>query len=182
MKVITNTNVILENGILFDGIVAFENGRIKEVSKRSEYQIPTDAEVIDAQGLYTAPGLVDIHNHGSESSFFIDDPEECCSHFLRHGQTTVLPTFYQTYTASEMISGAEKLKEFSRSGNGRIIKGIYMEGPYMQAVGSNQDLFKWNGDIVPSAYRELVDRLASYVKVWAVDPSRESITEFMNYV
>ena len=37
MKVITNTNVILENGILFDGIVAFENGRIINVCKRSEF-------------------------------------------------------------------------------------------------------------------------------------------------
>ena len=182
MKVITNTNVILENGILFDGIVAFENGKIIEVSKRSEYQIPSDAEIIDARGLYTAPGLIDIHNHGSETNFFIDDPQECCNHFLKHGQTTVLPTFYQTYSASEMISGAEKLKDFSKSGNGRIIKGIYMEGPYMQAEGSNQDLFKWNGDIEFSKYKELVDNLASYVKVWSIDPSRKNITEFMNYV
>lgn len=182
MKVITNTNVILENGILFDGIVAFENGRILSVCKRSEFIVPNDAEVIDAGGLFTAPGLIDIHNHGSENNFFIDNPTECCNHFLKHGQTTVLPTFYQTYSAEEMISGAKMLKDFSKSGNGRIIKGLYMEGPYMQAAGSNQDLFKWNGDIELSKYKELVDSIASYVKVWAIDPARKNITEFMNYV
>ncbi|MBR5438999.1 MAG: amidohydrolase family protein [Clostridia bacterium] len=182
MKVITNTNVILENGILYDGIVLIENGKIIDVNKRNGYAIPTNAEVLDGKGLYLAPGLIDIHNHGSQESFFTQDPEGCCNHFLKHGQTSVLPTFYQTLTAKEMIDGAKKLKEFSKKGVGRIIKGLYMEGPYMMAMGSNQELFKWNGDIELCKYKELVDKLASFVKIWAIDPARKNIEEFMRYV
>ena len=40
MKVITNANVILENGILYDGVVAFENGKIIDVKKRQDFSIP----------------------------------------------------------------------------------------------------------------------------------------------
>ena len=65
MKVIINTHVILLDGILFDGIVAIENDRIVKVCKQGEFDIPANAEIIDANGLYTAPGLIDIHNHGS---------------------------------------------------------------------------------------------------------------------
>lgn len=182
MKVITNANVILENGILYDGVVAFDNGKIIDVKKRQDFSIPKNCEVIDANGLFVAPGLIDIHNHGSQNCFFVDDPESCCNHFLAHGQTTVLPTFYQTLTAKEMIDGANKLKEFSKNGVGKIIKGLYMEGPYMMAMGSNQELFKWNGKIALENYKELVDRVASFVKIWAIDPARENIVEFMKYV
>ncbi len=182
MKVIINTHVVLVDGILFDGIVAIEGDRIVKVCKKSEFNIPDGAEIIDAKGLYTAPGLIDIHNHGSGDNFFIDDPEECVNYFIKHGQTTIYPTFYQTYTADEMISGAKLLKEFSKSGLGKVIKGIYMEGPYMRSGGSNQELFKWSGDIELSKYKELVDSLKGYAKVYSIDPARENIEEFMKYV
>ncbi len=182
MKVITNTNVILEDGIIFDGVVAFENETITFVGKKSDFTMPENAEIIDAEGLYTAPGFIDIHNHGSQSNFFIDNPDECVNHFIKHGQTTVLPTFYQTYTAEEMIEGCKMLKEFSKKGNGRIIGGLYMEGPYMNSAGSNQDLFKWAGDIDKNKYMPLVDELKDFAKVWSIDPNRKNIEEFMKYV
>ena len=182
MKVILNTNVILEDGIIFDGVVAFEKDIITFVGKKGDFNIPKNAEIIDANGLYTAPGLIDIHNHGSENNFFIDNPEECVEHFIKHGQTSVYPTFYQTYTADEMIEGTKMLKEFSLKGNGRIIQGLYMEGPYMQAAGSNSDLFKWNGEIDKKNYKKLVDELKGYAKIWAIDPARDGIAGFMQYV
>ena len=37
--------------------VFFENGKITEVSNR----VPTDETVIDAKGLYVAPGMIDVH-------------------------------------------------------------------------------------------------------------------------
>ncbi len=182
MKVIINTNVILPDGILFDGIVAFEGDKIVAVSKQSEYKIPDIAEIIDAGGLYVSPGLIDIHNHGSADNFFVDNPKACVEHFLSHGETTVLPTFYQTMGLEEMIDGANKLKEFSKSGIGKVIKGLYMEGPFMRASGSNSQLFKWSGEISKEQYTALVDGIGDFVKVWAIDPDRSNIVEIMDYV
>ena len=129
MKAIINTNVVLEKGIIFDGVVVLDGNRIINVGKKQDVEVPLGAEIVDGQGLFTCPGFIDIHNHGSVKNFFLDNPEECCNHFLSHGETTVLPTYYQTYSAEEMIEGTKKLKEFSKTGNGRIIKGLYMEGP-----------------------------------------------------
>lgn len=182
MKAIINTNVVLEKGIIFDGVVVLDGNRIINVGKKQDVEVPLGAEIVDGQGLFTCPGLIDIHNHGSVKNFFLDDPEECCNHFLSHGETTVLPTYYQTYSAEEMIEGTKKLKEFSKTGNGRIIKGLYMEGPYMRASGSNSQLFKWSDAIELSKYKNLVDEIASYVKVWAIDPAREGILDFVKYV
>lgn len=182
MKVIINTNVILPDGILFDGVVAFENGKITAVCKEKDFTIPDGAEIIDAKGLYTAPGLIDIHNHGSADDFFVDNPKACVEHFISHGETTILPTFYNTMSLEDMIQGADKLKEFSKSGIGKAIKGLYMEGPFMRASGSNSQMFKWSGDISKEKYSALVDGIGDFVRVWAIDPDRSNIVEIMDYI
>ena len=58
-NVIINGKVILENSIK-ELNVFFEDGKITEVSDRT----PTDENVIDAEGLYVAPGMIDVHTHG----------------------------------------------------------------------------------------------------------------------
>ena len=145
-------------------------------------EIPEGTEIIDAKGLYTAPGLIDIHNHGSEFDLFVNEPYKCAEYFLKHGQTTVLPTIYYDMTAEQMIEGARKIKEASKKGAGKIIHGIYMEGPYMSGRGSNFKFIKWNGDITEEAFVPLVDEIGDFVKVWAIDPARQNIEVFLSYV
>ena len=103
MNVIINTKLILEDSIIYDGAITFENGVIVELGKASDVTIPKDAVVFDAQGNYTAPGLVDIHNHGGDQYLFHENPQHCCEFFLSHGQTTVLPTFYCNLTCEQML-------------------------------------------------------------------------------
>ena len=103
MQAIINTKLILEDSYVWDGAVTFENGRIVQCGKRAEVDIPADAELIDAQGLYTAPGLVDIHNHGTAREHFYAAPRACADFFLSHGETTVLPTFYCNLTLQQML-------------------------------------------------------------------------------
>ena len=69
-------------------------------------QIPADAEIIDAKGLYTAPGLVDIYNHGSKEYLFSDEPLKAAEHFLKHGETTIFPTFYCSLNKEQILEGA----------------------------------------------------------------------------
>ena len=65
MNAIVNTRLILEDGIIFNGALTHENGRIVALGEAKDVPIPEGCAVTDAHGLYTAPGLVDIHNHGS---------------------------------------------------------------------------------------------------------------------
>lgn len=182
MKAIINTKLILEDGIIFDGVITWENGKILQLGSAEEVQLPADAEIIDAKGLYTAPGLVDIHNHGSEFALFSDEPTKCAQHFLRHGETTILPTFYCTMTEQAMLEGAAKVREASKSGAGKVLSGLYMEGPYMGGFGSNQKDILWCGDIHKEEFAHLVDELAMDARIWAICPARKNIEVFMAYV
>lgn len=182
MKAIINTKLIMEDGIIWDGAVTFENGRIADCGWREDVKIPAGCEVIDAGGLYTAPGFVDLHNHGSQYHLFYEDPTACAEHFIRHGQTTVLPTFYCDMTAQQYLDGAQKIRAAAKSGAGKILVGLYMEGPYMDGTGSNQKYIRWNGGIEKEDYEELVQELAGFAKVWAIAPERDGIEEFIAYV
>ena len=147
MKAWIHTNLILEDGILWDGAILWENDRIVALGSMDDIKIPEETEVLDAQGLYTAPGLIDIHNHGGPDFLFHEDPVHCAEFFLMHGQTTVLPTFYCNLTLQQMLDGLRKIKNAARQGAGRSIGGIYMEGPYMNGTGSNQKYILWDGAI-----------------------------------
>lgn len=181
MKAIVNTKLIMEDGIIWDGAVTFENGKIISVGKRCDVDVSGADEIIDAGGLYTAPGLVDMHNHGSTEHSFADNPMEASRFFLSHGVTTVLPTFYHNISKEGMIESAAKVKEASLTGAGKIMRGIYMEGPFMSLMGSMQNQIKWTGAIQKSDYVDLIDAFGDMVLVWAIDPDRENIEEFMDY-
>ncbi len=182
MYAITNTKLVLEDGIIWDGRLLFEGDRIVGLGKADETDIPDGAEIIDAQGRYTTPGLIDIHCHGAGDVNFNEDPAGNAGHFLRHGTTTVLPALYMNLSAEQMLEGAARIMDASKRGAGRIIGGLYMEGPYMGAFGSFQEGIVWTGPIDEKDYRPLVDRIAPYARVWAIDPAREGIDRFMRYV
>ena len=182
MKAIINTKLIMEDGIIFNGAITYENGIIVQADEMDKVSIPEGTEIIDANGLYTAPGLIDIHNHGSEDDLFCDEPLKCCEHFIKHGQTTVLPTFYCNLSFQQIVEGAQKVREASQTGAGRIMDGIYMEGPYMSGNGSNQKYILWRDGINKDEYEPLVAAVKDITRIWAIDPGRENISEFMAYV
>lgn len=182
MKAIVNAKLVMEDGIIWDGAITWNHGQIVQVGWASDVCIPEDVECIDAKGLYVAPGLIDIHNHGSKEHLFVDEPLQCAEYFLQHGETTVLPTFYCNLTSEAMIKGAEKIKQVSGEGAGRILAGLYMEGPYMNGEGSNQKDILWGGEIQKDEYLPLVEAVTGMAKIWAIDPAREGIEDFMRDV
>ena len=182
MQAIINTKLILEDGYIWDGAVTFENGRIVQCGKRADVEIPADAELIDAQGLYAAPGFVDIHNHGGGKSLFYQEPETCAEFFLAHGETSVLATLYCDLTCAQMLDGLKRIRAAQKTPAGKAIAGIYMEGPYMNGEGSEQKYILWNGPIRAEEYQPLIDAMRGTARIWAIDPARPGIDQFMQDV
>ena len=57
MKAIVNTKLVIEDGIIWDGALTYDKGKIVQVGWKKDVVIPEDAEIIDAEGLYTAPSI-----------------------------------------------------------------------------------------------------------------------------
>jgi imidazolonepropionase-like amidohydrolase len=61
-RVIENGMILtITKGVIKNGTVVIENGRIKAVGKKIKY--PKDCEVIDASGCFVMPGMIDSHVH-----------------------------------------------------------------------------------------------------------------------
>lgn len=183
MICIENTNVVLENGILSDGIILIEGDRIQRVGKRGDFPVPATAERIDAGGLYAGPGFVDIHVHGGGGADFFKDPLKAAEFFLRHGTTTILPASRNVYDLDFYLEAYDRIRSAQKAGGaGKCIAGIYMEGPFMNPkYGANPERNLWRGDILPERYQPLVDGAGDLVKVWAVAPEREGLAPFLEY-
>ncbi|ACT60302.1 amidohydrolase family protein [Hirschia baltica] len=61
---IVNAKVFSPNGpVIEEGGIVFENGRILRVAAQDKLSIPENAHIIDAQGQWLTPGIVDPHTH-----------------------------------------------------------------------------------------------------------------------
>ena len=61
---ITNCQIVLETGIIWDGTILIEGDKIAAYGPMASTEIPEGAEIIDANGKYVGPGFVDLHVHG----------------------------------------------------------------------------------------------------------------------
>lgn len=99
--------MIIRNGLVFDENKTFvcrdlyvEKGMIVE-----NIDQVTDRSIVDAEGLYVLPGLVDVHSHGAVGCDFSDADAEGLKKILKyeraHGITSYCPTS-MTLPASQL--------------------------------------------------------------------------------
>ena len=180
MKAIFNTQIILPEYMIPDGVILIDDGKIVNFGKAKDVKIPEDAELIDAGGLFTGPGLIDIHTHAGDGWDFPSHPMEAALENLKNGTTTVLPTLYFSRTKDELIEQAERILAVWEAGKTPNIRGIYMEAPYMNPkFGSNRNNNPWRGPIDRKDYMPLLEAFGKYVRVWGVAPERDRIEEFI---
>ena len=178
--VIKNCNIVLENVILLDGIILISNGIIENFGKAEEINIPTEYEIIDAKGNFVGPGFVDIHVHMGNGYATYTDVEQASSYFLKHGTTTMLATPPYSLNLDEMITAIKNVK--NRIGKTKNVKGLYMEGPYINTkYGAGARDNPWANGVVESEYKKLVDEAGELAKVWTVAPELENIKSFLEY-
>ena len=133
---ILNGTVVLPDRQLDDGMVCCDGAKIVSVGQRSP--LPSDVQIIDANGGFITPGFIDLHVHGGAGADFMDGTPEAvltaCAAHLRHGTTTIFPT---TTTGSpaqimNMIQACSEARDWisAEQGRGPSIAGVHLYGPY----------------------------------------------------
>jgi N-acetylglucosamine-6-phosphate deacetylase len=183
MRYIINANIVLENGILWDGTIAVDGNTIAAYGKAAEIPVPLGAEVIDAKGLYVGPGFVDIHVHAGNSHLTYVEPLEAAAYHLNNGTTTLMATPSYNVPFAEFLEGIRCVKfVLGTGGAAKAIGGFYMEGPYMNPeYGAGAWHNPWRHPLDPAEYQALVDEAGDLVRVWAIAPEREGLEPFMKY-
>lgn len=129
--IIKNASIYTEDHTFVNGNAVVENGRFVSFSDFSEQ----DAQIVDAQGLYMIPGLVDIHFHGCMGADMCDGTKEALDIITRYeasiGVTSVCPAT-MTIAKDELLNVMKNAGDYAYNGGAHLV-GINMEGPFISA-------------------------------------------------
>ncbi|MDE7454380.1 MAG: N-acetylglucosamine-6-phosphate deacetylase [Clostridia bacterium] len=124
-------SALIDGKIIVTDIVA-NHGRI--IAIEPDVVPDNDTEVIDCNGKFILPALVDIHTHGANGYDFNtadkDGMKKILDFYISHGVGTVLPTVMtdsDDVICRQVALIAELSKDYPE------IKGIHLEGPFLSA-------------------------------------------------
>ena len=177
---IKNAQVVLENRIIWDGVILLSDDKIIDYGRGRDIDIPQDAKVIDANGAYVGPGFVDIHVHGGNGLSICFETEKAAEYFLKYGTTSILAGTDYHMDKDRMLAAIESIKKAAETTP--TLRGIYMEGPLTNPeYGSFASENPWRGVIPQDLFMKIADAGGDFVKVWTIAPEREGLLPALEY-
>jgi alpha-D-ribose 1-methylphosphonate 5-triphosphate diphosphatase len=116
---IKNANIIIPDGVIESGSVWIEDGEIREVGRVPE-QAAREGQVLDAEGAYVMPGIIDIHTDAMDAEIVprtgADIPIPVAFNELERkmcacGITTVFHSLHLGYEHAEALSRSKYSRE-----------------------------------------------------------------------
>ena len=175
--------MILQNALVYTPRHTFERGTIVIRDGRIvPFAAPEEGEeVLDAEGLYALPGLVDIHFHGAMGKDFCDGTEEAIQTLAdfeaSKGVLAICPAT-MTYP-EEFLNKVMDAAAAHKNGKGADLVGINMEGPFISPnkVGAQNPLY------VQQANGHMLERLqkasGGLIKLVDIAPEEPGALEFI---
>ena len=175
--------MIIKNALIYTPRHTFEKGSILIREGRIvPFGTPEEGEeVLDAEGLYALPGLVDIHFHGAMGKDFCDGTEEAIQTLADfEASKGVLAICPATMTFSEeILNGVMDAAAAHKNGKGADLVGINMEGPFIspKKVGAQNPEYVHTADI--EMFRRLQKRANGLIKLVDVAPEEPGALDFI---
>ena len=130
----------MENKEFVKGGIVLENDTIKSVYKDGEKPQVDNDKVIDGNGAFAIPGLIDLHFHGCKGDDFCDASKEAIEHIAKYecsvGVTSIAPAT-MTLPVAELENVLKTAAEYNETLHGSDcadLIGVNMEGPFISKV------------------------------------------------
>ena len=180
MLAIINAELIMKDHFIPEAVLLVEGGKIVGFGEMRNTPIPEGCEILEAEGAYVGPGLIDTHNHAGGGKWVFEDPAHAAQFNLQHGTTTMLPTLYFNQNKENLLEQIATMKAAMQTPECANFAGLYMEAPYMNPkFGADREGNPWKGPICKDDYQPLIDAAGDAAYAWCVAPEREHIEEFV---
>ena len=161
--ILAGAHLILPDRIQRAGHLRIEQGLIADVS--AEPLVPrAGEEVIPLEGLYIAPGFIDLHIHGALGRDAMDATADSFETICRHHATGGTTSLCLTTIAAPLdqilavLDAARKYRCSEQSGkSGARVLGIHIEGPYFSPKKKGAHLPYLLRNPEPEEWRRLLD-------------------------
>ena len=133
--IIRNVKVYTESKTFEDGVIMIRNGVFDQVLTGPDSAGADDSEILDGEGCYAIPGLIDLHFHGCMGDDFCDGSKEAIARIAKYeasiGVTAIAPAT-MTLPADELEEILKVAAEYKKEASeGADLIGINMEGPFI---------------------------------------------------
>lgn len=167
------------------GLVTVEQGKIAYAGLLDQARIPAGAAQLDASGKLVAPGLIDVHIHGSAGADFVRDGAAGLAKMARflatHGVTAFLPTT-PSAPIEQLQQRIEVARQAAAAAAGAQVLGIHLEGPYLspQQRGAHHPEYLRKPDAEECA--RLVEAGRGAVKMITLAPELEGARDLIRWL
>ena len=177
LKYLKGGSIITETQVLKNHVLGFDKKFARPL--HADGFSAADAEIVDAEGLYIAPGLIDVHIHGSGGQDTMYGTEEA----LRTMSATVVKNGVTSFLATTMTMGWDRISralEQIRAGMrlgmpGAQLLGAHMEGPFINVRFKGAQ----NAEYVLTPSWELVEAYLDVIKIVTLAPELPGAEEFI---
>src|SRR5258708_7943382 len=158
-------------------LVLIEDGRIIRVSDQSSGGVPSGAQHKDFGECILAPGLIDIHMHGSAGDDVMQDDEPGRKKFeqflAQRGVTSYYPTtvtapLETTLSALERVGKA--VQTAAHASGGAQSLGIHLEGPFLSHVRRGAHLPEQLMPADPRTFEKFWEASRGQIRVMTIAP------------
>ena len=174
--IIKNAMVCTPQHVFAKGDIVIRGGRIAFGAAPQ-----LDEEIIDAEGLYALPGLLDLHFHGAVGHDFCDASEEAIQALADfEASKGVLAICPATMTYSEeILGGIMDAAAAHKNGRGADLVGINMEGPFISPdkIGAQNPKYLHKADV--DMFRRLQERAGGLIKLVDMAPEEDGALDFI---
>ena len=174
--IIKNAMVYTPQHVFAKGDIVIRGGRIVFGAAPQ-----LDEEIIDAEGLYALPGLLDLHFHGAVGRDFCDASEEAIQALADfEASKGVLAICPATMTYSEeILGGIMDAAAAHKNGRGADLVGINMEGPFISPdkIGAQNPKYLHKADV--DMFRRLQERAGGLIKLVDMAPEEDGALDFI---
>ena len=172
--------MIIKNALVFTEKEEFEKQDLYIRGERLADNAESE-DVLDAEGLYAIPGLIDIHLHGCMGDDFCDGTDKALETIAEYqascGVTAFAPAS-MTLSEETLENIFQNAAEY-RSEKGAMFCGIHMEGPFFSAEkkGAQNGKFLRKPDI--AVFERLLVASKGMIKIVDIAPELENAMSFI---
>lgn len=159
--------------VVNNGAILIKDDKIYEIGKINELTLSEDTEIIDVSGSIIAPGFVDLLVHGGAGRGFSDEDDESIQiisdYFLSQGSTTMMASLHAK-PKERLLNDFKRLSNFIKTHPDSNIKGIHMEGPYLnpEYKGAMNEDYLWEPSV--ESFLEMYEAANGYLKIMTIAP------------
>ena len=174
--IIKNVKVFTEDKTFEPGAIGIENGIFKN-------NLFDSGEIIDGEGCYAIPGLIDVHFHGCMGYDFCDGTKEAIEKIAEYeasqGVTTIVPAT-MTLSEEELMKIMANGGTYENKEGAAVLAGINMEGPFIcsKKKGAQAATHIHKPDV--AMFRRLQEAANGLIRLVDIAPEVEGAMEFIS--